>query len=111
MPASRLGDIVDDFCPRCRMLTNHSVAAIVGEEVRKVVCRTCHNSHDFKHGKGPEKKKPKQSAYEQVLASVLAGKSMEAPQKAKPPAKPKRARLGGHRGTATLSRNRPARPR
>src|SRR3990170_8185469 len=81
MTASRLGDIIDDFCPRCRMLTNHSVAAIVGEEVRKVVCRTCQNSHDFKHGKGTEKKTPKQSAYEQVLASVLAGKSMEAPQK------------------------------
>jgi hypothetical protein len=111
MLASRLGDIIDDYCPRCRMLTNHSVAAIVGDEVRKVVCRTCQHSHDFKHGKGPEKKNPKQSAYEQVLASVLAGKSMEAPPKMELPSRPKRTPLRGHRSATALSRNRPSRPR
>jgi hypothetical protein len=85
--AARLGDIIDDYCSRCRLLTNHSIAAIVGDEIKKVVCRTCQHSHDYKHGKGAEKKRnPKESAYEQVLASVLAGKSMEAkPSVAQPP--------------------------
>ena len=111
MSASRLGDIIDDFCPRCRMVTNHSVAAIVGEEVRKVICRTCQNSHDFKHRKGTERKKPKQSAYEQVLASVLAGKSMEAPQKSGQPSRPKRTPTRSRLHPLTSARNRPSRPR
>ena len=111
MSASRLGDIIDDYCPRCRMLTNHSVAAIVEDEVRKVVCRSCQNSHDFKHGKGMEKKKQKQSAYEQVLASVLAGKSMEAPQKSQRVERPKRSPTRTRPNPRTPSRNRPSRPR
>ncbi|MBI2819884.1 MAG: hypothetical protein HYX73_07885 [Acidobacteria bacterium] len=111
MTATRLGDIIDDYCPRCRMLTNHSVAAIVGEEVRKVVCRTCQNSHDFKHGKGTGKKKLKQSAYEQVLASVLAGKNMEAPQKSAQPSRSSRTPTRSRLRPLTSSRNRPSRPR
>ena len=86
MGSMRLGDIIDDYCPRCRLLTNHSVMALVGDEVKKVICRTCNHTHDFKHGQGAEKKKPskKQSAYEQVLASVMAGKTTEAPAKVEP---------------------------
>ena len=110
MAATRLGDVIDDHCPRCRLLTNHSVAAIVGEEVKKVVCRTCHHSHDFKHGQGREKKKPKQSAYEQVLASVLAGRTMEAPHKVDLPARPSRS-LSATRSRSATPRNRPRHPR
>ena len=111
MSATRLGDIIDDFCPRCRMLTNYSIAAMVGEEVKKVVCRTCQHSHDYKHGKGTEKKKAKQSAYEQVLASVLAGRSTEAPQKIEPPVRPRRSLSRSRQHPPTPSRNRPLRPR
>jgi hypothetical protein len=77
---TRVGDVVDDYCSRCRLLTNHTVMAMVGEEVRKVICRTCDFTHDYKHAKGAEKKtKPsaKQSAFDEVLASVLAGKNLE----------------------------------
>jgi hypothetical protein len=84
MAAYRLGDIIDDYCPRCRLLTNHSVSALVGEEVKKVICRTCQHTHDYKYGKGVEKKKAKQSAYDQVLASVLAGKNLGGPAAAAP---------------------------
>jgi hypothetical protein len=105
MSASRLGDIIDDFCPRCRMLTNHSVSAIVDGEIRQVVCRSCQNTHDYKHGKGSEKKKPKQSAYEQVLASVLAGKNLETSPQSRVPARPKRSPSQGGR-QSTRSRKR-----
>ncbi|MCH7477712.1 MAG: hypothetical protein IIA14_06385 [SAR324 cluster bacterium] len=72
MEAIRLGDTIDDHCSRCRLLTDHSVVALIGEEVKKVRCRTCNDEHNFRHGKGGQKKKPKLSAYEQVLASVMA---------------------------------------
>jgi hypothetical protein len=97
------------------MLSNHSVAAIVEGEVRKVVCRTCGNSHDFKHAKEPEKKKKaaKQSAYEQVLASVLAGRNLgsaSAPSPAKP-ARPKRSLSRASLGATSAARRRPSQPR
>jgi hypothetical protein len=74
MEVIRLGDVIDDHCSRCRMVMDHSVMAIVGGEVKKVVCRTCNHEHDYRHGKGPQKKAKttKLSAYEQVLASVTA---------------------------------------
>jgi hypothetical protein len=110
MGATRLGDIIDDYCPRCRLLTNHSVMAIVGDEVKKVICRTCNHSHDFKHGQGGEKKKAKPSAYDQVLASVLAGKSMEAPAKIEPPVRRSRS-LSANRSRLKSLRTRPSHPR
>ena len=32
----RLGDIVDDYCPRERRLTNHAIVVMVGDEVHRV---------------------------------------------------------------------------
>jgi hypothetical protein len=83
MDVIRLGDIIEDHCTRCHMLTDHSVVAMVGEEVKKVRCRTCNHEHDFRHGKGGQKRKPKLSAYEEVLASITAGKTSE--PSSKPP--------------------------
>ena len=97
MDAKRLGDIIDDHCTRCGLLTNHSIAAMIGEEVKKVRCRTCQHEHDYKHGKGGGKKKEKLSAYEQVLASVLAGKSLEPVSKPSVPRRPRRMPLAGPR--------------
>ena len=106
MDTVRLGDVIDDFCARCRLLTNHSVVAIVGEEVKKVRCRTCNHEHDYRHGEG-QKKTAKASAYEQVLASVLAGKEQKSAVK---PVRPSPA--PGRRRLSPLSpRGRPRRPR
>ena len=47
--APRLGDVIDDYCPRCRLLLNHDVTSLFDAEVAKVTCRTCHNTHDYRH--------------------------------------------------------------
>ena len=57
MEAIRLGDTIDDYCTRCRLPTDHSVVALIGEEVKKVRCRTCNHEHDFRHGRGGQRKK------------------------------------------------------
>jgi len=103
MGAFRLGDELDDYCTRCHLLTNHSVVAIVEDAVKKVRCRTCNHEHDYRQGQGGQKKTKKASAYEQVLASVLAGKEKEAPV----PAAPVRRRTR----PASLTPRRPMRPR
>jgi hypothetical protein len=72
----RLGDLIDDYCPRCRLLLDHSVASMVGEQVAKVVCRTCFNEHPYRHGKAGKKKK---SDVESLMAELLA-RAPQSPQ-------------------------------
>ena len=68
----RLGDVVDDHCSRCHMVTNHSVVAIVGNEPAVVRCRTCYYEHKFRKGKGGAKKKSSKKAelFDQVLSKI-----------------------------------------
>ena len=69
----RLGDIVDDYCPRERRLANHTIVAMVGDEIRLTRCTTCDTEHPYKGGKAPRLRKKKSSveaAYDEVLDSV-----------------------------------------
>ena len=52
----RLGDILDDYCPRERRLANHTVVAMVGDEVRLTRCTTCDTEHPYKGGKVPRQR-------------------------------------------------------
>ncbi len=92
--APRLGDVIDDYCPTCRLLLNHDVAALLNASVAKVTCRTCFNTHDFKNAQVPQRRKPKKeepkSLVEQVLASLPVPAPPTAAAAAPPPAKKKR---------------------
>ncbi len=89
----RLGDVVDDYCPRCRLLMNHGVVGMVGEEIRKVRCNTCLFEHLFRHGKLPARRK---TATDKLFEEVLKGKPQgkeepaqkETPEEEAPPRPP-----------------------
>jgi hypothetical protein len=49
----RLGDILDDYCPRERRLTNHVVVAMIGLDVKQTRCSTCETEHEYKQAKLP----------------------------------------------------------
>src|SRR6185436_18768973 len=49
----RLGDILDDYCPRERRLTNHVVVAMIGADVKQTRCSTCEAEHEYKQAKLP----------------------------------------------------------
>ena len=69
----RLGDILDDYCPRERRITNHAIVAMVGPEVKQTRCTTCDAEHVYKRAKIPPQRKKKDAKavlYDQVLASV-----------------------------------------
>lgn len=71
----RLGDVLDDYCPRCRLLLNHDVASLANGQVAKVTCRTCLNTHDYRNAQVPLKRRKKEDAktlMEQVLANMPA---------------------------------------
>lgn len=71
--ALRLGDVVDDYCPRCRLLLNHDVASLTGAEIAKVTCRTCHNTHDYRHAQVPTRRKKGGVDKQKLMEEVLAG--------------------------------------
>jgi hypothetical protein len=69
----RLGDILDDYCPRERRVTNHAVVAMVGEDVKQTRCTTCDAEHEYKHAKVPRQRRKGEAPaalYAQVAASA-----------------------------------------
>ena len=69
----RLGDILDDYCPRERRVTNHAVVAMVGSDVKQTRCTTCDAEHEFKHAKVPRQRRKAESTaalFSQVAASA-----------------------------------------
>ena len=67
----RLGDDVDDYCVKCRRVTNHSIVSLVSRDPAKVRCRTCYHEHDFRKGEPPPKKDPKKEAlFKEVLPTI-----------------------------------------
>ena len=59
----RLGDILDDYCPRERRVTNHVVVAMIEDEVKQTRCSTCDAEHPYKGGKAPRRRKPTASPF------------------------------------------------
>ena len=67
----RLGDLIEDYCARCRLVLDHDVASMVGPQVAKVICRTCYTEHVFHHGQaGKKSSNPKATLFDQVLSKV-----------------------------------------
>jgi hypothetical protein len=68
----RLGDILDDYCPRERRVTNHAVVAMVGADVKQTRCTTCDAEHEYKHAKLPRQRRAADTPaalYAQVAAN------------------------------------------
>ena len=55
----RLGDIVDDYCPRERRITNHAIVAMIEDEVKQTRCTTCDADHEYKQARIPAQRRKK----------------------------------------------------
>ena len=68
----RLGDILDDYCPRERRLTNHAIVAMIEDDIKQTRCTTCDAEHAYKGGKVPKRRKKETPAalYKEVLAGM-----------------------------------------
>jgi hypothetical protein len=67
----RLGDILDDYCPRERRVTNHAVVAMIEEEVRQTRCTTCDAEHPYKGARVPKRRKKEPSIPAVVHTSII----------------------------------------
>jgi hypothetical protein len=63
----RLGDILDDYCPRERRITNHVIVAMIEDDVRQTRCSTCDAEHEYKQAKAPALRRKKMGALSQDL--------------------------------------------
>jgi len=68
----RLGDTIDDYCVKCKRITNHAVVSILNGAAAKVRCRTCYSDHDYRNEIAPPSKRDlkKAALFNQVLSSV-----------------------------------------
>jgi hypothetical protein len=81
MPDLRLGDVIDDYCVKCRRLTNHSIVSLMNSSAAKVRCRTCYSDHDYRNEQAPPTKKElarQKELYNAVLAGVAPAEAVAA---------------------------------
>ena len=67
----RLGDIVDDYCSRCKAVMNHSVVSLIDGKPARSECRTCYTAHKYRHARGAKKvPSSKKDLFEEVLGRM-----------------------------------------
>jgi hypothetical protein len=71
----RLGDVLDDYCPRERRVTNHAIVAMVEDDIKQTRCTTCDSEHAYKGARVPRRRKKDVPAvlYKEVLAAMPDG--------------------------------------
>jgi hypothetical protein len=78
----RLGDVLDDYCPRERRVTNHVVVAMIGDNVKQTRCTTCDADHEYKQAKIPRVRRKTETP------AALAAQGFGAPKLHDTPGKP-----------------------
>lgn len=96
MSEKRLGDVIDDYCVKCRRITNHSIVSLLNGEAAKVRCRTCYHDHDYRREQAPPSKKDLKKAEEAQAAAALAAMQDGTHPESTPEAKPDLKSKGGH---------------
>jgi hypothetical protein len=68
----RPGDVLDDYCPRERRITDHAIVAMIDDEIRRTRCGICDAEHEYKGGKVPTPRRKTQppALFNQVLDNV-----------------------------------------
>jgi hypothetical protein len=95
MSSLRLGDVIDDYCVKCRRITNHSIVSLLNLQPAKMRCRTCYHEHDFRNGEPPPKKDTRKEALFKEVLSTVDPATAEVPEEAKKPkARKKKASEG-----------------
>jgi hypothetical protein len=71
----RLGDEIDDYCVKCRRISNHSIVSLLDGKAAKVRCRSCYSDHDYRNEQAPPSKKDlkKAALFNEVLSAVAPG--------------------------------------
>lgn len=68
----RPGDVLDDYCPRERRITDHAIVAMIDDEIRRTRCGVCDAEHEYKEAKvpAPRRKTQPPALFNQVLDNL-----------------------------------------
>lgn len=80
----RPGDVLDDYCPRERRVTDHAIVAMIDDEIKQTRCVSCDAEHGYKQGRVPPQRRKKASPA--LFSQVLDGLN--------PPSRPAHAAAG-----------------
>lgn len=73
MPELRLGDEIDDYCVKCRRLTNHAIVSLLDGVAAKVRCKSCYGDHDYRREEIPPSKRElakRKELFNAVLSNI-----------------------------------------
>jgi hypothetical protein len=73
---ARVGNDVESYCSKCKMMILHTVEAMVGSEPKRVQCNSCHSQHVYKAhppGEAPAKPRAARSAGRASAGSRSSG--------------------------------------
>lgn len=73
----KVGEIVDDYCPRERRVTDHAIVAMIDETIKQTRCTACDSEHPYKEARTPRPRRKSAPAalYQEVLANVTDGQA------------------------------------
>lgn len=83
----RPGDVLDDYCPRERRVTDHAIVAMIDDEIRRTRCGVCDAEHEYKEAKvpAPRRKTQPPGLFTQVLEGINGPARPPAPGSASAP--------------------------
>ena len=78
----RPGDVLDDYCPRERRITDHAIVAMIDDEIRRTRCGVCDAEHEYKEAKvpAPRRKTQPTALFNQVLDGINGPTRPHAPE-------------------------------
>src|SRR5829696_2379615 len=82
----RPGDVLDDYCPRERRITDHAIVAMIDDHIKQTRCVVCDAEHEYKDGKVPvqRRRKPPAALFSQVLAFPRSQNPTSKPTRSSP---------------------------
>ena len=80
----RPGEVLDDYCPRERRITDHAIVAMIDDQIQRTRCGICDAEHDYKEGKVPTPRRKTQPPA--LFNQVLEGMNGPVPPAPAPPA-------------------------
>ncbi|HJU43673.1 MAG TPA: hypothetical protein VJ691_12685 [Vicinamibacterales bacterium] len=80
----RPGDVLDDYCPRERRITDHAIVAMIDDEIRRTRCGVCDAEHEYKEARvpAPRRKTQPPALFNQVLEGMNGPTLPHAPEPA-----------------------------
>jgi hypothetical protein len=80
----RPGDVLDDYCPRERRITDHAIVAMIDDDIKQTRCVSCDTEHEYKQAKVPAQRRKKGAAglFGQVLDGYQPPSARPAPRAA-----------------------------